>query len=159
MADINDWAKFIRGRWNWTHGGYEAGFPRGCQFTDIDAAVEFDGRCLVIEPKHHDGIGACDYPDTGQLGFLRNEARLGKAVIVLYGCGACDSPQAIRILGETRTDDRWEDWRGRDILERRRLLKQEIDRAMGVGNRASVNEKPVPIEDWPPIARPGSGRG
>jgi hypothetical protein len=132
MADINDWAKFIRGRWEWTRYGYEAGFPRGCQFTDVDAAVEFDGRGLVIEPKHHDGIGPCAYPDTGQLGFLRNEARLGKTVIVLYGCGACDSPQAIRVLGETRTDDRWEDWRGRDVLERRRLLKQEIDRAMAL---------------------------
>jgi hypothetical protein len=132
MGDINDWAKFIRGRWDWTKYSYEDRFPRKCQFTDIDATVEFDGYRLVIEPKHHDGVGPCPYPDDGQLGLLRDEVRLGKTVIVLYGCGACNSPQAIRILGPGRAEDRWEDWRGRDIAERRKLLKEEIDKAMGL---------------------------
>lgn len=132
MADVRDWGKFIRGRWDWTRYGYERGFPRGCQFTDIDATVEFDGHRLVIEPKHHDGIGACDYPDMGQLLLLRDEVKLGKAVLVLYGCGACDSPQAVRILGRVKSEDVWHDWRGKDIEERRKLLKEQIDIAMGL---------------------------
>lgn len=137
MADINDWAAFIRGRWDWSRYGYEKGFPRGCQFTDIDAAVEFDGRRLVIEPKHHDGTTmGFPYPDDGQLSFLRDEVRLGKAVIVLYGCGACNSPQAVRVLGHRKNEDRWEDWRGFDIEERRKRLKREIDHAMGLEGAA-----------------------
>lgn len=133
MADIRDWGAFVRGRWDWSRHGYEKGFPRGCQFTDLDGAVEFNGQRLVIEPKHHDGLGPCNYPDTGQLLFLRDEVKLGKAVIVLYGCGPCNSPQAIRVLGTDRSSDRFEDWRrGRDLPERRRLLKTEIDRALGL---------------------------
>lgn len=133
MADIKDFAALIRGRWQWKSFGYEESFPRGCGFTDVDATTEFDGRRLVIEPKHHDGTGPCPYPDDGQLGLLRDEVRLGKAVIVLYGCGVCNSPQAARILGTTRKEDAWKDWRGLDIEERRKLLKQEIDRALGLG--------------------------
>ena len=136
MADIHDWAAFIRGRWNWQRYGYEHGFPRGCQFTDIDAAVEFDGKRLVIEPKHHDGIGPCDYPPQGQLIFLRDEVQLGKVVIVLYGCGVCDSPQAVRILGATKAEDQWKDWRGLPLDERRRRLKEEIDIALGLAGAA-----------------------
>lgn len=132
MADIKDYGAFIRGRWDWDRYGYQRGFPRGCGFTDIDAAVEFDGHRLVIEPKHHDGIGPCDYPPSGQTMFLRDEVKLGKVVIVLYGCGACNSPQAVRVLGRAKPEDRWEDWRGRDIEERRGLLKREIDRALGL---------------------------
>lgn len=135
MADIRDWGAFLRGRWNWTRGGYEAGFPRGCQFTDVDASTEFDGRRLVIEAKMHDGTGPCDYPATGQLLALRDEVGLGKTVLVLYGCGACNSPQAVRVLGERREGDRWEDWRGLPIEERRRLLKAEIDAALGLASR------------------------
>lgn len=156
MADIRDWAKFVRGRWEWTRFGYEKGFPRSCQFTDIDATVEFDGRRLVIEPKHHDGIGPCDYPDAGQLMFLRDEVRLGKAVIVLYGCGACNSPQAARVLGRVRAEDRWEDWRGKDVEERRELLKREIDRALGLLEAAPPS--PRAADDWPPVAERGGGR-
>lgn len=130
--DIKDWPAFIRGRWDWHRYGYEDGFPRNCGFTDIDATTEFDGRALVIEPKHHEGTGPCDYPPTGQLILLRDEVRRGKTVIVLYGCGACNSPQAARILGATRSEDRWEDWRGRSLDERRKLFKDEIDRAMGL---------------------------
>ncbi len=72
MADVRDWGKFVRGRWDWSRGGYERGFPRGCQFTDVDAAIEFDNRGLVIEPKHYDGVGPLPdpYSATGQLLFL-----------------------------------------------------------------------------------------
>lgn len=136
MADIQNWASVIRGRWDWQKYGYESAFPRGCQFTDLDAAVEFDGHRLVIETKHHDGIGSCDYPPQGQLIFLRDEVKLGKVVIVLYGCGVCDSPQAARVLGETKLQDRWLDWRGLPIEERRRLLKQEINTALGLAGAA-----------------------
>jgi len=138
MADVHDWGKFIRGRWDWTAHGYERGFPRGCQFTDLDAAVEFDGQRLVIETKHYDGVGSLPgngYPPgmgDGQLRFLRDEATLGKAVIALYGCGPCNDPYVIYVLGATRDEDRFEDWRGRDKEERRKLLKAEIDRALGL---------------------------
>jgi hypothetical protein len=138
MADIRDWAKFIRGRWDWTSGGYEVGFPRGCQFTDVDATIEFDNKMLEIETKHHDGIGTCEYPDTGQLLSLRKDVELGKTVFVLYGCGPCNSPQALRILGQKKSDDVFIDWRNiPSTEERRKHLKYEIDRAqeiIGPGN-------------------------
>lgn len=132
MGDIRDWGAFLRGRWNWTKYGYERGFPRNCQFTDLDAAVEFDGRRLVIETKHYDGTGMLGKPEGGQLRFLRDEAALGKTVLVLYGCGACDDPYAIHQIGARPSEDRFEDWRGRDKEERRKLLKDEINRAMGL---------------------------
>lgn len=133
MADIEDWGKFIRGRWDWTCNGFEVGFPRGCQFTDIDAATEFDGRALVIETKHHDGVGPCEYPKTGQLLALRKEVELGKSCFVLYGCGACASPYALRVLGLNRSEDVFYDWRNEpSIEERRKLLKHRIDVAMGL---------------------------
>ena len=145
MGDIRDWGKFIRGRWNWTSGGYESGFPRRCQFTDVDASIEFDGRFLLIETKHHDGvILGMDWPDDGQLAALRAEAALGKSVFVVYGCGPCNSPQGLRILGATKSTDKWFDWRttpchcgcGKKVIqsveERRRLLKEQIDIAMGL---------------------------
>lgn len=142
MADIRDWGKFIRGRWNWTSAGFENGFPRGCQFTDVDASVEFNGRMLLVETKHHDGVGPCDYPDTGQLLSLRAEVKLGKTVFILYGCGPCSSPQALRILGASRDSDKWIDWRGiPSIEERRKLYKHQIDIAMGLA-------EPEPDEDW-----------
>lgn len=132
MADVRDWGAFIRGRWDWHRFEYDKGFPRSCQFSDIDAATEFDGQALVIEPKHHDGFGPCPYPENGQLGLLRDDVRRGKTVFVLYGCATCNSPQALRILGSARADDKWLDWRGRDIEERRKLFKEEIDRAVGL---------------------------
>lgn len=138
MADVRDWGKFIRGRWDWSASGYEDGFPRGCQFTDLDATVEFDGERLVIETKHYDGTGHLPgdgYPpgmSAGQLRFLRDEAAAGKSVLVLYGCGPCNDPHVLYVLGATRGEDRYEDWRGRDKLERRKLLKAEIDRAVGL---------------------------
>jgi hypothetical protein len=131
--DIRDWGKFIRGRWDWTRSGYEAGFPRKCQFTDLDAALEFDGHRLVIETKHYDGVGDLPgKPDDGQLRFLRDEASLGKTVLVLYGCGSCNDPHAMHELGTARAADRFEDWRGLGKPERRKRLKYEIDRAMGL---------------------------
>jgi hypothetical protein len=133
MADVRDWGAFLRGRWDWTRGGFEEGFPRNCQFTDVDASVEFDGRMLLVESKHHDGLGPCDYPDTGQLMALRKEVELGKTVFVLYGCGPCLSPQALRILGLRRADDQWFDWRDiPSIAERRKALKYQINIAQGL---------------------------
>lgn len=133
MADVKDWGAFIRGRWNWTRFGYEKDFPRGCQFTDLDAAVEFDGHRLLIEAKLWDGTGIVPKPgpDDGQLRLLRDEAGLGKTVLILYGCGVCNDPYAIHQIYR-RPPDRFEDWRGLDKEERRKLLKQEIDRAMGL---------------------------
>ena len=103
MADIRDWGRFIRGRWEWTRFGYETGFKRGCQFTDRDAAIEFDVHRLVIETKQNDGFGAFNYPDTGQLLFLRDEAALGKTVIVLYGLRGLRRPVVVPLTsGGTR---------------------------------------------------------
>jgi hypothetical protein len=136
MADIRDWGKFLRGRWDWTSGGYETGFPRGCQFTDLDAAIEFDGRALDIETKHHDGEEG-EFPQIswGQLRFLRNEVQLGKTAIILFGCGPCNDPQGVWVLAPGMVD-RKEDWRGRPKDERRKLLKYEIDKAMGLASPA-----------------------
>ncbi len=149
MADIRDWGKFLRGRWDWTRGGYEKGFPRGCQFTDVDAATEFDGRFLLIETKHHDGTGiGMEYPDTGQLMALRAEVRLGKTVFVLYGCGPCNSPQGLRILGLEKSSDRWIDWRDiPSIEERRQRFKQQVDTALALCEPPSTDPTPMsPIE-------------
>lgn len=131
MADIRDWGKFVRGRWDWTRFGYEKGFPRGCQFTDVDAALEFDGRRLVIEPKHYDGIEPWPgWPDEGQMRYLRDEASLGKSVFVLWGCGACNDPYAVLEVFLDRED--FHDWRGMDKQVRRKALKALIDKAMGI---------------------------
>jgi hypothetical protein len=138
MATVRNWGNLIRGRWDWTACGYEKGFPRGCQFTDLDAAIEIDDRRLVIEPKHYDGVGDLPgdgYPPgmgAGQLRFLRDEAALGKVVIAVYGCGPCNDPHVIYVLGAHRSDDRFVDWRGLDKEERRKLFKAEIDRALGL---------------------------
>lgn len=133
MGDVRDWGKFIRGRWDWTRFGYESSFPRRIAFTDMDAAVEIDGHRLLIETKHHDGLMlGCDYPDTGQLLFLRDEAAQGKLVMVLYGCGACDDPQAVRYIAPTKQEDQFHDWRGKPKAERRQLLHVAINRAVGI---------------------------
>jgi len=134
MSDIRDWFAFIRGRWDWTRGGYEQSFPRGCQFTDIDAAVEFDGRWLVIEPKHYDGIGELPRRiPSGQRMLLEQEAGLGKTVFVLYGCGPCNDPYAIEYVSEPPIPgQRLFDWRGCDKLTRRSRLRAHIERAMGL---------------------------
>lgn len=134
VSDIRDWGAFIRGRWNWTRGGYEKDFPRGCQFTDIDAAVEFDGYRLLIEPKHFDGEGELpELPPLGQLRFLRDEAKLGKAVFVLYGCGACNDPWGVRWISEPCPPGGPEfDWRDLPKAERRARLKRHIDWALGL---------------------------
>lgn len=136
MADVRDWGRFIRGRWDWTRFGYEVGFPRGCQFTDVDASVEFDKRQLVIECKAWDGDGILpsiyDEKSTGQRRQLRDEAALGKTVFVLYGCGVCNDPYALHVIAPVRAEDIFVDWRGRDKAERRRLLKSAIDRAVGL---------------------------
>lgn len=130
MSDIRDWGKFVRGRWDWTRCGYEAGFPRGCQFTDIDASIEFDGHRLMIETKSYDGIGDLPHPPPlGQWRFLRDEVKQGKEVLIVYGCGVCDDPYAVYDVRR----DRLFDWRGKyDKEVRRRLLKRAIDGALGL---------------------------
>lgn len=131
--DIRDWGRFIRGRWDWHRFGYERGFPRGCQFTDVDAALEFDGHNLLIEAKAYDGMGDLVLPANGQLRFLKNEVELGKTVLVLYGCGVCNDPYAIYDVGRNQWDTFWDDdrrWLSKQ--ERRLRLKQHIDRAMGL---------------------------
>jgi len=148
MADIRDWGLFLRGRWDWTRGGYERNFPRGCQFTDVDASIEFNGWFLQKETKHHDGTdGQFSYPPNGQLMALRKEHGLGKSVFVVYGCGPCNSPQGVRILGAMFKEDRTYDWRGLPVEERRIRLKKLIDIAMGWdGNRwrnRMETERPV----------------
>lgn len=135
MSDIRDWGRFLRGRWDWTSGGYEKNFPRGCQFTDVDAAVEFDGNRLVIEPKHFDGVGALPRQvPVGQRIFLEDEARQDKTVFVLYGCGPCNDPYAIDYISEPPiAGQRLYDWRGLDKTTRRLRLRAHIERAMGLG--------------------------
>lgn len=129
MSDVRDWGAFIRGRWDWTRHGYERAFPRGCQFTDVDAAVEFDGRRLLIEAKRHDGApGELALPALGQLRWLRDEAAQDKAVLVLFGCGVCNSPQALYDVNRGE----WFDWRGLALDDRRSRLKNHIDRALGL---------------------------
>lgn len=146
MSDVRDWGAFIRGRWDWTRNGYEKGFPRGSQFTDIDAVVEFDGRRLVIEAKHWDGEGMIpsihsDEPRSqmGQRLALRAEAKSGAIVFVIYGCGACNDPWAMHELAPQKAGDRFIDWRGEQTKEaRRKLFKQEIDRALGMDARQAA---------------------
>jgi hypothetical protein len=134
MADVRDWGAFLRGRWNWTRGGYERGFPRGCQFTDVDAAVEFDGRSLMIEAKHYDGVGELPHPPSqGQRLYLLDEVRRGKTVLVVYGCGPCDDPQALYDVGSNRLHD----WRGLTKPQRRILFKYQINYAMGIQQEPS----------------------
>ena len=70
--------------------------------------------------------------------FLRDEAALGKIVFVLYGCGACNDPQAIRYLGRSPDEDMWVDWRGKPKDERRQLLHQAINHALGLENSGAA---------------------
>jgi hypothetical protein len=133
VSDIKNWSAFIRGRWDWTRGGYERDFPRGCQFTDVDATTEFDGHRLVIEPKHYDGLGDLPGIPTGQRRYLQDEAGLGKVVFVLYGCGPCNDPHAIEYISDPPVPGRrLYDWRGSDKQRRRKQLKKHIDVALGL---------------------------
>ena len=134
MADIRDWGAFIRSRWDWTRFGYEHGFPRGARFSDNDAWLSLDGGAtrVKIECKLYDGAGIIPKPDGGQLRTLREDAAIaGCTVLVLYGCGICDNPFALHQV-MPRPPDRFEDWRGLDLAERRKRLKTEIDRAAGL---------------------------
>ena len=136
MADIRDPELFMRGRWAWNRYGYEAGFPRRCAFTDVDAVVEFDDRILFIESKYHDGRGPCEYPGIGQVRLLRRLLEIsGSSVFIVYGEATGDSPQAIRVLGDTKAGDMFVDWRGLPTDVRRTRLKGAIDHALGVGHR------------------------
>ena len=136
MADIRDYEKFIKGRWRWTGFGYEKGFPRGCQFSDIDAITEFDGRTLVIEAKEFGGTGFLPDLPTGQVRLLRHLAKHA-TVYVVFGIAQQDEPYALRQLYPTPGRDRFEDWRQLGDKEKRhQLFKDEIDWALGVGRWA-----------------------
>lgn len=130
MSDIRNWGQFIRGRWDWTKFGYEKGFPRNCQFTDIDASVEFNGRGLFVECKAYDGEGYLPGIDVGQsryLDWLVSE-HPASTVFILFGCGACNDPYAVRNV----TTGEFHDWRGMEKTVRRKALKAFIDQAMGL---------------------------
>lgn len=129
MSDLRNLEAFIRGRWKWTGYGYERGFPRGCQFTDVDAAIEFDGRSLNIEAVHWDGIGPPPRKGGGQRYFLIREAGIpGRTVFVLYGCACCNDPLFVENVGTGETFD----LRGKDKQGRRDAFKDMIDCAMGL---------------------------
>lgn len=160
MADVRDWGLFVRGRWDWTRHGYEAGFPRGCQFTDVDATVEFDGHRLVIEPKHYEGVGSLPnpYSNTGQMLYLRSEVALDKVVLMLFGCGPCNDPYAVLEIADARAGDKAHVWKNDDGIwlpkgERRKQLKRLIDDSLGVVQQAALD---LDSDDWPSVREPGS---
>lgn len=127
MSDIRDWGAFIRGRWNWTRYGYEHGFPRGCQFSDIDAVVEFNDRVLFIETKHYEGVGNLTRPARGQTLLAERLTRdPSTSYLLVYGCGCCNNPQAAWDAATGILHD----WRTLELVERRRRLKAVIDAAM-----------------------------
>jgi hypothetical protein len=136
MADIYSPDAFMQGRWNWTAGGYEANFPRKCQFTDLDAGVEFDGLHLFIECKEYDGPpGICpnDQHDDGQRTFLRSLVSDTATVFILFGVAKDNNPWCARVLKPKRIDDNFVDWRSMDAVEDRRVaLKELIESAMNV---------------------------
>lgn len=132
MSDIRDWGAFIRGRWNWTSYGYEAGFPRGSQFGDVDAVVEFDGRTLYVETKAFDGLGDWPQVPLGQYFLLERLARQANtAVFVLFGCGVCNDPKGLLEI-YADSPNHQHDWRALPLPERRAHLKHRIDSALGL---------------------------
>lgn len=156
MADVRDWGRFIRGRWDWTRFGYEDGFPRGCQFTDIDSMIEFDGRGLKIECKPLDPELLLPnrrppLPPTGQLRALQAEAtHPGSTVLVVYGCGVCNDPYAVYDVGRKE----WHIWRSArgkwdDLGARRTRLKWLIDSAMGLIPPVQIQPVDPADLDWP----------
>lgn len=97
MADIRSWPDFQRGRWNWTSCGYEAVFPRGIGFTDVDAIVEINGCFLVLEAKHWDGRGDLPVLGSAQRGLFLEMARDPRWwVLALYGDAPNNLPYACR---------------------------------------------------------------
>jgi hypothetical protein len=87
----------------------------------------------VIETKQWDGIDPFPgLPPRGQLLALQDEARLGKSVFVLYGCGVCNDPYAVYDAGRNA----WHDWCSETKVQRRVNLKRLIDEAMGLAERA-----------------------
>jgi hypothetical protein len=152
MADINNPERFLDGRWAWVKFGYDKGFPRRCTFSDLDAITEFDGYCLGIEAKHHSetDIGF-PYPDAGQMGVLRDLVRRKIVIFVLYGDAQTNDPHGIRIIGENRPGDKFDNWLPMPLGERRRRLKQAIDEAVGLAPSRDKKES-ASHED-----RPGCG--
>jgi hypothetical protein len=126
-------AALARGRWNWTRGGYETGLPRGCQFTDLDAVIEIDGRVLIIEAVHHasptDPVDLGGRPPMGQRVALRRLAALDEdvRVFVLYGNAQANDPQAALLLAPWPSGDRLLNWRPFPLVERRLRLRRLIE--------------------------------
>lgn len=132
MGDIESWELYKRGRWDWTRHGYEKGFPNGSQFSDIDAAVEFDQRFLMIESKHHELGTPLPRFEGGQRYMYRKLVDRGVTVLVLFGDAPNNDPHAIRTLGKTYPQDRLTSFERFDIADRQWRLKQAIDGAMGL---------------------------
>lgn len=138
MADIRKPELFMAGRWKWSSFGYEIGFPRGCQFTDVDAAIEFDGHKLFIEAKECDGVSGFPVLSTGQRLFLSSLVDATTTVLVLYGNATRNDPLGVFDVGRREKFD----WRQVELDERRAQLKWHIDRAMGVSSRTE------PVGRW-----------
>lgn len=131
MTDFGDpdvFAKAIaRERWNWTKFGYEQGFPGICQFADIDAVVEFDGRALAIECKHHDGVSGFERLKDGQWRLQRRLVDAGWSAFTLYGDARTNEPWGIWHYGDRHPRD----LRRMTRRFRREILTDEINKAMG----------------------------
>jgi hypothetical protein len=130
MADIRDWDKFERGRWNWTLGGYDTAFAGRITIGDVDGHVERNGQHLFIEGKHWEGQG--DEPPfsipTGQAICLESLVRnYGHTVMILLGDARGEgNPRAVqmwRMDGGSMTK-RNADWRDKPVEERREMLRR-----------------------------------
>ena len=130
----------MAGRWEWVAGGYEANFPRGCGFTDVDAGTEFGDRALMIECKGRTSIDADLKPlPEGQRLYLQKMCTMGNHIIVLHGDARTNDPHAIELWypGPSRRFDadrcpRFDMRTWTSIAERRQQLKLLIDKAMDV---------------------------
>lgn len=124
---VQDIDLFRRGFWEWKAGGYEAGFPRGCGFSDIDGMCEIDGRFLFVEGKFWSGDGDLPILPNGQRQALQRLACYRNvSVLAIYGHAGSNNP-----LGASdMCDGRSIDWRDRPIHARRLALKRAIDRRL-----------------------------
>jgi hypothetical protein len=133
VSDIRDWEKYKRSRWSWTSQGYERGFPRGCQFMDIDAYTEFNGMRLMIESKHYEGYGEPPSLPKGQRWALEREAQdENKTVLVVYGNAQTNDPMVVHVLAGSGMPAKVHDFRTLTVEQRREQLKYLIDEAMNL---------------------------
>lgn len=119
MADIRDPEAFIRGRWAWGAGGYDACFPGRMAIGDIDGMIEVSGHHLIIEAKHAERVlgDASEVLDgmlpTGQrLALERLAVKPAITVLLLIGDATTNDPMLLRMMRaglEVDTDLRaWE---------------------------------------------------